>query len=419
MNRFFITCFMFLFAIFSQAQENDFYQVANHASVGIGVGAFNGATIELAVPVTRYASIRAGYNFFPKINISTDLNIQQGKDATKYITILPHKVKVEGKPELSTGHLLVDIYPIKNSEYPSYDIGSSAARWNKLYVKDIDMTGTWEAISAKKINASTVAAAQTTTVAVQGSISKSANASYTSGTTYGYGVQGEANVNGTTDYKYTHNRGVYGYAYGWYADKNIGVYGYSQSPSTAKQANANYGVYASATRGTTAYGIYAEATLGTTNWAGYFKGNVKVEGTVTESSDARLKKDVQTISGALDKVLKLRGISYYWKNMEEMAAAKGVPADSSDYCYDSRKHIGVIAQEIETEFPELVSTDDKGFKSVEYTAIAPILIEAVKELKAEKDALEAKLDKQQAENEAMKARMEKMEKMLEELLKKQ
>ncbi|MBO7495162.1 MAG: tail fiber domain-containing protein, partial [Salinivirgaceae bacterium] len=311
------------------------------------------------------------------------------------------------------------IYPIKNSEYPSYDIGSSAARWNKLYVKDIDMTGTWEAISAKKINASTVAAAQTTTVAVQGSISKSANASYTSGTTYGYGVQGEANVNGTTDYKYTHNRGVYGYAYGWYADKNIGVYGYSQSPSTAKQANANYGVYASATRGTTAYGIYAEATLGTTNWAGYFKGNVKVEGTVTESSDARLKKDVQTISGALDKVLKLRGISYYWKNMEEMAAAKGVPADSSDYCYDSRKHIGVIAQEIETEFPELVSTDDKGFKSVEYTAIAPILIEAVKELKAEKDALEAKLDKQQAENEAMKARMEKMEKMLEELLKKQ
>lgn len=117
MNRFFITCFMFLFAIFSQAQENDFYQVANHASVGIGVGAFNGATIELAVPVTRYASIRAGYNFFPKINISTDLNIQQGKDATKYITILPHKVKVEGKPELSTGHLLVDIYPIKNSAF--------------------------------------------------------------------------------------------------------------------------------------------------------------------------------------------------------------------------------------------------------------------------------------------------------------
>ena len=51
--------------------------------------------------------------------------------------------------------------------------------------------------------------------------------------------------------------------------------------------------------------------------------------------------------------------------------------------------------------------------------MAPILIEAVKELKAEKDELEAKLDRQQAENEAMKAKLDNLERMVKELLKKQ
>ena len=55
------------------------------------------------------------------------------------------------------------------------------------------------------------------------------------------------------------------------------------------------------------------------------------------ASDGRLKKDVQTLDGALEKVLKLRGVSYYWKNREEMAAAKGVSVDSLDYGYDDKR----------------------------------------------------------------------------------
>ena len=124
------------------------------------------------------------------------------------------------------------------------------------------------------------------------------------------------------------------------------------------------------------------------------------------SSDARLKKDVETISGALDKVLKLRGVSFYWKNKAEMAEAKGISADSIDYNYDDKKHIGVIAQELEAEFPELVKTDDKGFKSVEYSNIAPILIEAVKEQQAIITSQDKKIEAQQKEIDELKAQLE-------------
>ena len=117
MNKYLISCLLFLFAIHAQAQDKDFYGVANHASIGVGIGVLSGGTVELAVPVTRYAAIRAGYNFFPKINVKADLNLRYGAGSVNYFSYLPHQVKVEGKPELSTGHILVDLYPIKNSSF--------------------------------------------------------------------------------------------------------------------------------------------------------------------------------------------------------------------------------------------------------------------------------------------------------------
>jgi hypothetical protein len=137
------------------------------------------------------------------------------------------------------------------------------------------------------------------------------------------------------------------------------------------------------------------------------------------TSDERLKKDVQTIDGALDKVLKLRGVSYYWKNREEMAAAKGVSVDNLLYGYDSKKHIGVIAQEIEKVFPEVVNTDPEGFKSVNYSDLAPVLIEAVKELKAEKDELQTTVTTQQAKIDNQQQQIDELKRLVEELLKKQ
>lgn len=100
-----------------QAEIEDFYQVVNHASIGVGLGILNGGTIELALPVTRYAAIRAGYNFFPKVAVSSDLDIYYRNGAEQLVVPLPSKIEVEGKPNLSTGHFLIDLYPFKRSAF--------------------------------------------------------------------------------------------------------------------------------------------------------------------------------------------------------------------------------------------------------------------------------------------------------------
>ncbi|MBP5668386.1 MAG: tail fiber domain-containing protein [Salinivirgaceae bacterium] len=143
----------------------------------------------------------------------------------------------------------------------------------------------------------------------------------------------------------------------------------------------------------------------------YVNGDAGGTSEWASNSDARLKKNVQSLSGALDKVLKLRGVTYYWKNREEMAAAKGVAADKMDYGYDDKKHIGIIAQELEQEFPELVHTAEDGFKSVEYSTLTPILIEAVKEQQGIIESQQAKIDNQQQQ-------IDELRRLVEELMKK-
>ena len=89
------------------------------------------------------------------------------------------------------------------------------------------------------------------------------------------------------------------------------------------------------------------------------------------SSDARLKKEVTTISSALDKVNALRGVNFTWiKN--------------------NVKTQGLIAQEVEGVLPDLVHTGSDGYKSVQYGNIVAILIEAIKEQQQEIEALKAK-----------------------------
>lgn len=171
---------------------------------------------------------------------------------------------------------------------------------------------------------------------------------------------------------------------------NIAVRGATRrnpNSTTSNYAKNNYGIWAQASGGSNQnVGIHASAE-GNNAFAGYFLNRIYVNGSIIESSDKRLKKDIQTLDGALDKVLKLRGVSYYWKNREEVAAAKGVSADSLGFDYEEGKQIGVIAQEVEEIYPELVTTDADGFKSVDYTKLAPVLIEAIKEQQQQIDEL--------------------------------
>lgn len=106
-------------------------------------------------------------------------------------------------------------------------------------------------------------------------------------------------------------------------------------------------------------------------------GNIAVNGMIVHMSDVRLKKDISTLSNALVGVMQLRGVGFRWKDEDKDA--------------EMRPQVGVIAQEVERIFPELVVTNSKGYKAVAYSKLTPVLIEAVKELKAEKDALEARL----------------------------
>ena len=86
---------------------------------------------------------------------------------------------------------------------------------------------------------------------------------------------------------------------------------------------------------------------------------------VTAFSDERLKSDITTLKSSLEKVLQMRGVSYIRNDNK-----------------DGGEQIGVIAQEVEKFYPQVVLTadDEQGTKSVDYGRLTAVLIEAVKEL---------------------------------------
>ena len=97
--------------------------------------------------------------------------------------------------------------------------------------------------------------------------------------------------------------------------------------------------------------------------------NVLEAGTFNTTSDISLKENICTFENAMDVVAGLRGVRFTWKK-------NGI------------KTVGLIAQEVEKVLPELIGTNaDTGLKSVSYANMVAVLIEAVKELKAEIEEL--------------------------------
>ena len=98
-----------------------------------------------------------------------------------------------------------------------------------------------------------------------------------------------------------------------------------------------------------------------------FTGSISVSGTITATgdvtafSDARLKTDVEPVSDALDRVGKLRGVTFTRRD----TGSRG---------------IGIVAQELAPIVPEAVMTHDDGLMSVAYGNLVGLLIEAIKEL---------------------------------------
>ncbi|MHA1251765.1 MAG: tail fiber domain-containing protein, partial [Candidatus Helarchaeota archaeon] len=87
-----------------------------------------------------------------------------------------------------------------------------------------------------------------------------------------------------------------------------------------------------------------------------------------QSSDERLKNVISGIESPVERLEKLKGVKFVWKTDEY--PEKGLPEGA---------HYGLIAQEVEKVFPEMVGEDNEGYKTLSYNELIPVLIEAIKE----------------------------------------
>ena len=91
-----------------------------------------------------------------------------------------------------------------------------------------------------------------------------------------------------------------------------------------------------------------------------FNGDMTITGDIVVSSDARLKANIVSLGATLAKLLLIDGKTYTMKK-------------------DGKQKIGVLAQDIQEVFPELVSVDDNKMLAVNYQGLVPVLINAMKE----------------------------------------
>jgi hypothetical protein len=138
---------------------------------------------------------------------------------------------------------------------------------------------------------------------------------------------------------------------------SLGVSGNGLSGTASFTANQTGGstftVTSNATSANTA------STIVFRDGSGNFTAGTITATAFTATSDKSLKTNIETISDPLEKLTKLRGVDFNWKE-------------------DGSKQIGLIAQEVESILPEVVNTSEDGIKSVAYGNVVALLIEAIK-----------------------------------------
>jgi hypothetical protein len=124
--------------------------------------------------------------------------------------------------------------------------------------------------------------------------------------------------------------------------------------------------------------------------------------------DERLKHDIKPMNGTLDRLLQLRGYTYEY-NDDAVTNRLALPGTQ----------IGLLAQEVERVFPDWVEKDAQGFRYVTERATTALMVEALRDLRAEKDAAIDALKNQAAERDAenahLKARLERLEQAIDAL----
>ena len=115
----------------------------------------------------------------------------------------------------------------------------------------------------------------------------------------------------------------------------------------------------------------------------YATGNIYATGDVTafysNTSDKRLKTNIETIENPLNIIANIRGVRFNW-NDEAKVINEFVDLD--------KREIGVLAQEVEKELPEVIKEGFSGYKAVRYEKIIAVLIEGMKEQQSKINTLE-------------------------------
>lgn len=200
-------------------------------------------------------------------------------------------------------------------------------------------------------------------------------------------------------------RGIKGYVYSSSPVSNSRSYGIWGGAGNYT-SGWNYGVYGKLYGDNNGAGIYGTVYPDIYipgKYAGYFYGNVKVTGSLWASSitesDRRLKNNIESLVNkekSLEKIMKLNPVKYELKSYRPDFGTN-TPSDTVtapqiiEPDLLNREHIGFVAQELKTVYPELVYEDGEGVMGINYTQLIPILVQAIQEQQAEIEELKNKL----------------------------
>jgi hypothetical protein len=175
----------------------------------------------------------------------------------------------------------------------------------------------------------------------------------------------------------------------WATNGNVSAQSFSYSSGGGNMAADTQNVYIRGVSGIAFQDAAATTTYGylnTSNTSGLWINGVQYY------SDARLKTNIQNFTGGLSALDQLRPVRYNWRATADRSVGKKLGLATAD------PQIGLIAQEVGAVVPEAVATDKDGIYGVKENVLIPVLIQAVKELHAEVEALKAQIATQPKNN---------------------
>ena len=133
------------------------------------------------------------------------------------------------------------------------------------------------------------------------------------------------------------------------------------------------------TGSTDLFEVNGSSNVSRTNFYGLATNYQPGGGSWTDSSDWRLKKEIEDIPDALVRILALHGVTYEWIDPEKHGGLTG-------------KRYGMIAQEVEGVMPQWVGESPEGFKTLRFQGFEALAVEAIRSLKERNDDLESRIE---------------------------